>query len=198
MYAKVVPRRKMMRRAMDQMFQVLIHEAHKFNGASEILDILASIISGYAVPLREEHIKFFNNIILPLHKVQTNPQFFEQLLRCTMLYLTKDRSLAVPLLDALLKYWPFANTEKEILYLTELREVLEVIDLTEIKPLVPKLFKRMIRCIAGENMHVCDRAMCYFENEYFLNIVRVYKDEVFPIMAPKINELAENHWQRLL
>jgi serine/threonine-protein phosphatase 2A regulatory subunit B' len=51
------------------MFQVLIHETHKFNGASEILDILASVISGYAVPLREEHIKFFNTIILPLHKV---------------------------------------------------------------------------------------------------------------------------------
>lgn len=64
MYAKVVPRRKMMRRAMDQMFQILIHETHKFNGASEILDILASIISGYAMPLRDEHIKFFNNIIL--------------------------------------------------------------------------------------------------------------------------------------
>lgn len=115
-----------------------------------------------------------------------------------MLYLTKDRSLAIPLLDAILKYWPFANTEKEILYLTELKEVLEVVDPAEMKHLVPRLFKRMIRCIAGENMHVCDRAMCYFENEYFLNIVRVYKDEVFPIMAPKINELAENHWQKLL
>lgn len=54
------------------MFQVLIHEAHKFNGASEILDILASIISGYAIPIRQEHINFFHNIILPLHKVQTN------------------------------------------------------------------------------------------------------------------------------
>lgn len=198
MYAKVVPRRKMMRRAMDQMFQVLIHETHKFNGASEILDILASIISGYAIPLRDEHIRFFNNIIIPLHKVQTSPMFFEQLLRCTMLYLTKDRSLSIPLLEALLKYWPFAATEKEMLFLTELKEVLEVVDPKEMKHLIPKLFKRIIKCIGGENMHVCDRAMCFFENEYFLNIVKTYQDEVFPILVPKINELADNHWQKLL
>jgi hypothetical protein len=43
----------------------------KFNGAAELLDILASIISGFAVPLRDEHVIFFQNVIIPLHKVQT-------------------------------------------------------------------------------------------------------------------------------
>ena len=71
LYAKLVPRRKMIRKAMNECFYTLIHESHKFNGAAELLDILASIISGFAVPLREEHIMFFNNVIIPLHKVQT-------------------------------------------------------------------------------------------------------------------------------
>ena len=70
--------------------------------------------------------------MIPLHKVQTNPLFFEQLLKCTMLYLTKDRTLSLSLLEALLKYWPFANTEKELLYITELSEVLMVIDPKEV------------------------------------------------------------------
>jgi len=73
----------------------LIHESHKFNGAAELLDILAAIISGFAVPLREEHVLFFKTIIIPLHKVQTSNFFFEQLLRCSMLFLSKDRSLAI-------------------------------------------------------------------------------------------------------
>jgi serine/threonine-protein phosphatase 2A regulatory subunit B' len=47
----------------------LIHENYKFNGAAELLDILASIISGFAVPLREEHVIFFKTVIIPLHKV---------------------------------------------------------------------------------------------------------------------------------
>lgn len=47
----------------------MIYERNTFNGASELLDILASIISGFAVPLRDEHKLFFNNVIVPLHKV---------------------------------------------------------------------------------------------------------------------------------
>ena len=69
LYAKLVPRRKMIRKAMNECFFALIHETHKFNGAAELLDILASIISGFAVPLRDEHVIFFQNIIIPLHKV---------------------------------------------------------------------------------------------------------------------------------
>jgi serine/threonine-protein phosphatase 2A regulatory subunit B' len=59
----------MIRKAINETFFSLIHENHKFNGAAELLDILASIISGFAVPLREEHVVFFNNVIVPLHKV---------------------------------------------------------------------------------------------------------------------------------
>lgn len=69
LYAKLVPRRKMIRKAITDCFHTLIHENYKFNGAAELLDILASIISGFAVPLREEHVIFFKTVIIPLHKV---------------------------------------------------------------------------------------------------------------------------------
>jgi len=149
LYAKLVPRRKMIRKAMNECFFNLIHENHKFNGAAELLDILASIISGFAVPLRDEHVQFFNNVIVPLHKVQTASNYYEQLLRCSMLFLTKDRTLGVPLLEGLLKYWPFANCVKETLFLTELQEVLEVCEVDKIEHLISKLFKRIVRCIGG-------------------------------------------------
>lgn len=61
----------MIRKAINECFFSLIHDTHKFNGAAELLDILAAIISGFAVPLRDEHVIFFKNVIIPLHKVQT-------------------------------------------------------------------------------------------------------------------------------
>ena len=73
----------------------------------------------------------------------------EQLLRCSMLFLTKDRTLAIPLLDGLLKFWPFANCIKETLFLTELQEVLEVCEVDKVEHLIPKLFKRIVKCIGG-------------------------------------------------
>ena len=64
-----------------------------------------------------------------------------------MLFLTKDRTLAIPLLEGLLKYWPFANCIKETLFLTELQEVLEVCEVDKVEHLIPKLFKRIVKCI---------------------------------------------------
>jgi serine/threonine-protein phosphatase 2A regulatory subunit B' len=198
LYAKLVPRRKMIRKAINESFYALIHETHKFNGAAELLDILASIISGFAVPLRDEHVVFFKNVIIPLHKVQTCSQFYEQLLRCSMLFLTKDRTLAIALLEGLLRYWPFANCVKETLFLTELQEVLEVCEVDKIEHLVPRLFKRIVRCIGGIHLQVADRAMCFFENDYFLNILKTYKDKTFPMLVPVIAELADKHWHKIL
>lgn len=198
LYAKLVPRRKMIRKAINECFFALIHETHKFNGAAELLDILASIISGFAVPLREEHVIFFKNVIIPLHKVQTCSEFFEQLLRCSMLFLTKDRNLAIPLLEGLLKYWPFANCVKETLFLTELQEVLEVCEVEKIEHLIPRLFRRIVRCIGGTHLQVADRAMCFFENDYFLTILKTYKEQTFPMLVPTIVDLAEHHWHKIL
>ena len=96
LYAKLIPRRKIIRKAINNCFYTLIHERYKFNGVPELLDILASIISGFAVPLRDEHIYFFNKIIIPLHKVQTCQRFHAELLRCSMLFISKDPSLAFP------------------------------------------------------------------------------------------------------
>ena len=115
-----------------------------------------------------------------------------------MLFLTKDRTLAIPLLEGLLKYWPFANCIKETLFLTELQEVLEVCEVDKVDHLINKLFKRIVKCIGGIHLQVADRAMCFFENDYFLNILKTYKEKTFPMLVPIIVDLAENHWHKIL
>ena len=115
-----------------------------------------------------------------------------------MLFLTKDRTLAIPLLERLLKYWPFANSVKETLFLTELQEVLEVCEVDKVDHLINKLFRRIVRSIGGIHLQVADRAMCFFENDYFLNILKTYKEKTFPMLVPVIVDLAENHWHKIL
>ncbi len=198
LYAKLVPRRKMIRKAITDCFYTLIHENFKFNGAPELLDILASIISGFAVPLRDEHVYFFKTVIIPLHKVQTCQKFHNELLRCSMLFVSKDPQLAFPLVRGLLKYWPFANFGKEAQFLQELLEVLDVCDITKLEPYVERLFKRIVKSIASPHLQVSDRAMCFFENDFFLSILRNYKGHTFPILVPVIIHLAETHWHKLL
>jgi serine/threonine-protein phosphatase 2A regulatory subunit B' len=50
--------------------------------------------------------------------------FHEHLMRCSMLFLAKDPTLGLFLLDGLIKYWPFANSPKEAMFISELIEVL--------------------------------------------------------------------------
>ena len=198
LYAKLVPRRKMIRSEVTNTFYTLIHEIYKFNGAAELLDIFASIISGFAVPLRDEHVVFFKTVIIPLHKVQTCHKFHNELLRCSMLFVSKDPLLAFDLILGLLKYWPFASFGKETLFLAELLEVMDVCDITKLDPHIEPLFTRLIKCIASPHLQVSDRAMCFFENDFFLAILRQYKTKIFPIMVPIIYKLAELHWHKLL
>lgn len=85
------------------------------------------------------------------------PNFFEKLVRCAMLFVVKDQALIAPLVDGLLKYWPFGNAGKEILFLQELAELMqyhEMVDVQGIDVLVPRLFNRLIKCITSTHVRV--------------------------------------------
>lgn len=115
-----------------------------------------------------------------------------------MLFLAKDPSLGLFLLDGLIKYWPFANSPKEVMFISELIEVLETCEVQKLEPYIPKVFKRLVKCISGLHLQVADRAMCFFENDYFLNILKTYKSYTFPLLVPIICHLAETHWHKVL
>ena len=69
-----------------------------------------------------------------------------------MLYLSKDEGLAIDLVNGLLRFWPFGNSTKETMFLSELSEVLEVCSPEKLKPIVYKLFVRLTKCIAGSHL----------------------------------------------
>ena len=71
-------------------------------------------------------------------------------------------------------------------------------EVEKVEHLIPRLFKRIVRCIGGIHLQVADRAMCFFENDYFLNILKTYKDKTFPMLVPVIVDLADNHWHKIL
>ena len=82
------------------------------------------------------------------------------------------------------------------MYLSELVEVLEVCELIKLEPLIPKLFKRLIKCISGSHLQVADRAMCFFENDFFLTILKHYRSVTFIMLVPVIVQIADNHWHK--
>jgi serine/threonine-protein phosphatase 2A regulatory subunit B' len=58
------------------------------------LEILGSIINGFALPLKEEHKTFLTRVLLPLHKPSGIATYHPQLAYCVVQFLEKDPSLS--------------------------------------------------------------------------------------------------------
>jgi len=75
-------------------FHRFIYETEHHNGIAELLEILGSIINGFALPLKEEHKQFLLKVLLPLHKAKSLSVYHPQLTYCVVQFLEKDPSLS--------------------------------------------------------------------------------------------------------
>ena len=92
-YGKFLNLRSYIRRSINNVFFHFTYETERFNGIAELLEILGSIINGFALPLKEEHKLFLTRVLLPMHKVRSLSMYHPQLAYCIVQFLEKDASL---------------------------------------------------------------------------------------------------------
>ena len=93
-YGKFMSHRPFIRRAINNVFYRFIYEKEAHSGVSELLEILGSIINGFALPLKEEHKTFLQKALIPLHKPRNINAFHQQLAYCVTQFVEKDSKLA--------------------------------------------------------------------------------------------------------
>ena len=64
-----MPLRSFLRSSIRHVFYTFVYETERHNGIGELLEILGSIINGFAIPLKDEHVRFLEMALMPLHKV---------------------------------------------------------------------------------------------------------------------------------
>ena len=97
-----------------------IYETEHFNGVGELLEILGSIINGFALPLKLEHKQFLCKVLIPLHKVRCLSLYHAQLAYCVVQFLEKDANLTEQVIKGLLKFWPKTCSQKEVCIIIEI------------------------------------------------------------------------------
>ncbi|KAJ6674656.1 SERINE/THREONINE PROTEIN PHOSPHATASE 2A PP2A REGULATORY SUBUNIT B [Salix viminalis] len=122
----------------------------------EMLEILGSIINGFALPLKEEHKLFLVRALIPLHKPKCVSMYHQQLSYCITQFVEKDFKLADTVIRGLLKYWPITNSSKEVMFLGELEEVLEATQAAEFQRCMVPLFHQIGRCLNSSHFQVLD------------------------------------------
>jgi len=193
-YGKFMAFRSFIRKQISNVFYKVIYEEGRHNGISELLEILGSIINGFALPLKAEHKQFLKSVLIPLHKVRTLSQFSQQLAYCVTQYIDKDPSLASFVIRGLLKYWPAQSAVKEQLFLNELEEVLEASSEKELKRVMIPLFKTIAKCVKSPHFQVAERALFLWNNGNIATFSNENRHVILPILYPALNANTQNHW----
>jgi serine/threonine-protein phosphatase 2A regulatory subunit B' len=146
-----------------------VYETEHFNGVGELLEILGSIINGFALPLKAEHKQFLVKVLIPLHKVKCLSLYHAQLAYCVVQFLEKDPTLTEPVVRGLLKYWPKTCSQKEVMFLGEIEEVLDVIEPSQFTRIQEPLFRQISRCVSSPHFQVNAHKL-WFQTGKFLVI----------------------------
>ena len=82
------------------------------------------------------------------------------------------------------------------MFLSEMEEVLDVIDPAEFQKIQEPLFQQLARCINSQHFQVAERALYYWNNEYIVNLMSANMPVVLPIVFPALFTNSKSHWNR--
>jgi len=164
------------------------------SGVGELLEILGLIVNGFATPLKEEHKDFLIKALIPLHKVKTMSRFHQQLSYCMTQFVEKDPTLAEKIILSMLKFWPVSLTSKQILFMNELEEILELLQAKEFGAIQKSLFQRIATCINNPHFQVAERALFLWNNDYIVSLINASRRELFPIVLASLYNNSKHHW----
>ncbi|KAA0193170.1 Serine/threonine-protein phosphatase 2A 56 kDa regulatory subunit delta isoform [Fasciolopsis buskii] len=197
-FGKLINLRSFIRRLIDYVFLKFIYEEDKHRGIGELLDIMDSIIHGFQVPLKDEHKTFLRRVLLPLHKARSYGVFTQQLTNCVTEFIRKDSCLLTPvLMEGVLRFWPKTNSNKEVLFLNELKACLECASSSEFQSVARPVFMQISRCIQSLHFQVSERALFLWNDEYILSLMAENIDLICPIVYPALSE-AKTHWNKVI
>ena len=118
----------------------------------------------------------------------------------------------------LLKFWPKTHSPKEVMFLNELEEILDVIEPSEFVKVQEPLFRQLAKCVSSphfqvgqaeprpesdpaESPQVCtfqvaERALYYWNNEYIMSLISDNAAKILPIMFPALYKNSKSHWNK--
>lgn len=92
--------------------------------------------------------------MIPLHKVKCLSLYHAQLAYCVVQFLEKDASLTEPVVRGLLKFWPKTCSQKEVMFLGEIEEILDVIEPPQFVRIQEQLFRQIAKCVSSPHFQV--------------------------------------------
>uniref|UniRef100_A0A7N0ZTU8 Serine/threonine protein phosphatase 2A regulatory subunit n=1 Tax=Kalanchoe fedtschenkoi TaxID=63787 RepID=A0A7N0ZTU8_KALFE len=195
-YAKFMAHRPFIRCSVSNIIYRFVYETERHNGIAELLEIFGCIISGFSSPLSSEHIAFLSRALMPLHKPKSLGTYHQELTYCVVQFIEKDQKLASTVVEGLLKFWPVTSSQKQLMFLSEIEEVLETCNMVGFQKVMVPLFRRLSSCINSSHYQVAERALLLLNNERYISLIMHNREAILPLVIPALEQNANNHWNR--
>jgi len=194
-YGKFTTHRAYIRKQISFTFQRFAFETQRHNGIGELLEILGSIINGFALPLKTEHLRFLRTSLIPLHRAASVVHFHHQLTYCIIQYLEKDASTLIPIVKGLVQAWPWHQSTKQVLFLNELEDILETAASEFVPQILPYVMKILTRSLESEHFQLLERTLYLWNSDNIATNVlgSAHAQYVLPKLFDSLVD-KEAHW----
>jgi len=161
-----------------------------------LLEILGSIINGFAIPLKKEHLQFLEKALIPLHKPRGVATYHPQLSYCISQYVEKDPDTIVVIVKGLIRYWPYNSASKQVSFLNELEEILELCRPEQFTLIQEDFASLLSACLASPHFQVAERSLYYWNSEHLcLNVLSQSRAPVLlPLVFGPLSKNSQHHW----
>ncbi|GFX07599.1 hypothetical protein TNCV_4158711 [Trichonephila clavipes] len=86
----------------------------------------------------------------------------------------------------------------DVMFLGEIEEILDVIELSQFVKIQEQLFKQISRCVSSPHFQVAERALYFWNNEYILSLIEENNQVIMPIMFPALYRISKEHWNQTI
>ena len=83
---------------------------------------------------------------------------------CIFLYTNSVHVCIFQVVMGLLKFWPKVHSTKEVMFLNELEEIMDVMEPVEFVKVMGALFRQIARCISSPHFQVGGCGICLFHS----------------------------------
>lgn len=160
-----------------------------------MLDLLTSIVNGYATPLKQEHKNFLSEALIPLIKLPNLAQFEDKLKSTLYNYAFKDTECLLAIILGVLKYWPKVYPSKELILLGWIGDFAELLKPVNYEPVQEKLLMRLNKCYQSEHTIINEKAMTItLSNPGILNMIETNPVSSIKILLRNLRNIGVDDW----
>ncbi|MBN3318002.1 2A5B phosphatase, partial [Atractosteus spatula] len=117
---------------------------------------------------------------------------------CVVQFMEKDATVTEYIIRGLLKFWPKTCTQKEVMFLGEIEEILDVIEPSQFVKMQEALFKQIASCISSPHFQVAERALYFWNNEYILSLIEENCAVILPLVFSTLYRVSKEHWNQTI